>query len=272
MPPGSPWLVLLIVKIAVSAGFVLAVTAVVERLGPRLGALIAATPQLSVVTLIFFTIEQGPAFAAEAAFWTIPGMCATIPVFLGYLVATRLVPAPRMASVTAGVTLGTASFTLAAGLLGALPLTRGIVVPLAGVVCAGTSWMVRRLPHTAALRRVPVSPLVLATRAGASVLTVLAVTSLAHFLGPKWSGLVAGFPVNVLPVIALLHSRYGAEVVKPFIRIFPAGAFGICLFNLVASLALVPLGLVGTIALGYAVDIAYLAAVLRVSIVRGSRA
>src|ERR1700675_1076024 len=127
MSPGSSWIVLLIAKIVVSAGFVLGATAAVERLGPRLGALIAATPQLSVVALIFFTLEQGPAFAAESAFWTIPGMCATIPVFLGYLVAIWLVPGPRIRSVIAGVALGTLGFILTSTLLGALPLTRGTI-------------------------------------------------------------------------------------------------------------------------------------------------
>ncbi len=151
MSPGSSWIVLLIAKIVVSAGFVLGVTAAVERLGPRLGALIAATPQLSVVALIFFTLEQGPAFAAESAFWTIPGMCATIPVFLGYLVAIWLVPGPRIRSVTAGVALGTLGFILTSSLLGAIPLTRGTIFPLAAAVCAGTAWMVRRLPDTATL-------------------------------------------------------------------------------------------------------------------------
>src|SRR5688572_6821004 len=263
MPPGSSWMLFLLAKVVVSAGFVLGVTAAVERLGPRLGSLIAATPQLSVVTLIFFTLEQGPAFAAESAFWTIPGMCATIAVFLGYLVATRLVPSPRVRSVAAGVALGSIGFILTSSLLGALPLTRAAIVPLAVVVCAGTAWMVRRLPDTAALRRVRASPLILATRAAASVLTVVTVTSLAHVLGPKWSGLVAGFPVNGLPVMAILHYQYGADVVKPFIRIFPAGAFGLCLFNLVASVCLVPLGLTATLALAYAVDIAFLFAVSR---------
>src|SRR5512144_701132 len=111
-------MLLLVAKLVVSAGFVLAVTAAVERMGPRLGALIAATPQLSVVALIFFTLEQGPAFAAESAFWTIPGMCATIPVFLGYLLGTRLVPSPRGASVAAAVALGTIAFAAATSLVG----------------------------------------------------------------------------------------------------------------------------------------------------------
>ena len=48
------------------------------------------------------------------------------------------------------------------------------------------------------------------------------------------------------------------RVIKSFIKIFPAGIFGVCLFNLVAWLSLERLGLSLTIALGYAVDIAYL--------------
>ena len=89
----------------------------------------------------------------------------------------------------------------------------------------------------------------------------LVVTSAAHALGARWSGLVVGFPVNGLPVMALLHARYGPAVILPFIRMFPVGAFGICIFNLVASRTLGRIGLVATIALAYAVDVAYLAAV-----------
>ena len=255
-------LVLLIAKIVVCAGFVLGVTAAAERLGPRLGAIVSAMPQLSVVSMIFFTLEQGPAFAAESLYWTIPGMCATVPVFLGYLVATRFVPVPRAASVAVGVALGIVSFAVTAVLLAAIPLTRSTVLPLAAAVCGATAWLVRKLPDTAPLRRVPSSPLVLATRLGVSAITVITVTGLAHVLGPKWSGLIVGFPVNGLPVMAILHAQYGADVTKPFIRIFPVGAFGICLFNLVGSLVLVRLGLAPALVLAYAVDIAYLALVV----------
>jgi hypothetical protein len=38
-----------------------------------------------------------------------------------------------------------------------------------------------------------------------------------------------------------------------FIKIFPAGIFGVCLFNLVARLALERMGLASTIGLGYGV-------------------
>jgi len=263
---------LLLAKIAVSAGIVLVVTAAVERLGPRIGGLIAVTPQLAVVSLVFFTIEQGPAFAAESAVWNIPGICATIAVYLGYLAATRLVPAPRAALIATGVGLGTAGFALAVILFGLVPITLATAMPLAGLVCGGIGWLVRRLPDAAIRRPVRASAGLLAVRAGASVVTVLTVTSLAQVLGPRWSGLLVGFPVNSLPVMAILHAHYGSAVVLPFIRIFPVGAFGLCLFNLVAALCLERLGLVLTIALGYAVDIAYLLAVARLSRPRGAPA
>jgi hypothetical protein len=252
---------LLIAKIAVSAGIVLAVTAAVERLGPRLGGLIAVTPQLAVVSLVFFTIEQGPAFAAESAIWGIPGICATIAVYLGYLAATRLVPAPRAASIVTGILLGIAGFALAISFFALLPLDHRSVMPLAALVCATIGWLVRRLPDAAIRHPVRASAGMLAVRAGASVVTVLAVTSLAHLLGPRWSGLLVGFPVNSLPVMAILHAHYGSAVIQPFIRIFPVGAFGLCLFNLVAFLCVERLGLVLTLVLGYAVDLAYLSAV-----------
>ena len=112
------------------------------------------------------------------------------------------------------------------------------------MVCIRLNWL------RFALGELSISLLVI--RVAVSALTVLAVTSVAHLLGPKWSGLVVGFPVNGLPVIALLHARYGPAVIMPFIRMFPIGAFGICLFNLVASWTLERIGLPATIALARA--------------------
>ena len=107
---------------------------------------------------------------------------------------------------------------------------------MAAGACFGTTWILRRLPDTAPLQRVAASPWLYAIRAGTSVVTVLTVTGLAHLLGPKWSGLMVGYPVNSLPVMVILHSHYGRDVIRSFIKIFPAGIFGVCLFNLVAWL------------------------------------
>ncbi|PYN87987.1 MAG: hypothetical protein DMD87_11605 [Candidatus Rokuibacteriota bacterium] len=54
-------------------------------------------------------------------------------------------------------------------------------------------------------------------------------------------------------------------MIKPFIKRFPSGAFGVCLFNVVAFLCLERLGLALTVALAYAVDIAYVVLVARLT-------
>jgi hypothetical protein len=59
----------------------------------------------------------------------------------------------------------------------------------------------------------------------------------------------------------ILHWHYGSDVIKPFIKRFPSGVFGVCLFNLVAFLWLERLGLPLTVVLAYGVDIAYVALV-----------
>ena len=72
--------------------------------------------------------------------------------------------------------------------------------------------------------------------------------------------------------MAILHAHYGSAVIQPFIRIFPVGAFGLCLFNLVAFLCLERLGLALTLVFGYAVALAYLAVVAWLSRPRVARA
>jgi len=252
---------LLLAKIALSAAIVIGVTLAAERLGPRLGGLIAATPQLSVLALVFFTLEQGREFAAETAFWTIPGMCATIPVYFVYLAAADRVDGSRLGSIAVGAAAGLGAFILAIGLIGLLPLTRVTAVPFAALVCFVAARLVQRLPDTAPLVRVRASAGLLLVRAGVSAGMVIAITAVAHALGPKWSGLVAGFPVNSLPVMAILHFHYGARTIEPMVKLWPAGAFGICLFNLAAWLTLARLGIAGSLLVSYAVDLAYLVAI-----------
>ena len=77
-------------------------------------------------------------------------------------------------------------------------------------------------------------------------------------MDPKWSGLVTGYPVNTLPVIALLHFHYGLDVARAIMKVWPLGAFGICVFNLVAWLTVVRLGLTASVPLGYVADFIYL--------------
>jgi hypothetical protein len=111
-------------------------------------------------------------------------MCATLTVFLGYLVGSELVPAPRPASIAAGRASARLCFALAARLLSVTPLNRWSVIPVAAGACFAPPGYFEA-PDTAPLQRVAASPWLYAIRAGTSVVTVLTVTGLAHLLGPS---------------------------------------------------------------------------------------
>jgi hypothetical protein len=249
---------LLLAKIVVSAGLVVVVTALAERFGPRVGGIAASVPQLAVVSLIFFGLDQGLEFAAESAFWNIAGICATIPFVIGYVAGATFAYRSRVTSIAAGALTATALFALASVIIGGLTPPRLVVVPLAAALCAGTAWLFRRLPDTAPMRPVRVSPSLLAVRAGLASVSVILFTSLAHALGPKWSGVLTGYPVNTLPVIAVLHFHYGLDVARAALKVWPLGAFGICVFNLVAWMTVARLGLIASVPLGYIADFIYL--------------
>ena len=211
-----------------------------------------------MLALVFFTVEQGRAFAAETAFWTIPGMCATIPVYFVYLAVAGRAGGSRLGAIVAGALAALGVFALAITLIGLLPLTRASVVPFAALVCFVAARLVRDWPDTAPLVRVRPSLGLLMVRAGVSAGMVITITAVAQVLGPKWSGLVAGFPVNGLPVMAILHFHYGPRTIEPMAKLWPSGAFGICLFNLAAWVALPRVGLIGSLLASYAVTVAYL--------------
>src|SRR5689334_14929294 len=143
-------------------------------------------------------------------------MCATIPLYLAYLAATRRVSDERrLASIAAGVVAGVTAFVVSVGLLSVLDLPRVTVVPFAALVCFSSARLIRRLPDTASITALRTSAARLAARAAVSALVVIAITGAAETLRPRWSGLILAFPVNALPVMAILHFHYGRESIRP---------------------------------------------------------
>src|SRR5262249_51342245 len=201
--------------------------------------------------------------------WTIPGMCATIPVYFVYLAVAHRVGRSRLGAIVAGGLAGLGAFAVGITLIGLIPLTRLTAVPFAALVCFVATRLVRDWPRTAPLVRVGPSLGLLMVRAGVSAGMVITITAVAQVLGPKWSGLVAGFPVNGLPVMAILHFHYGTRTIEPMVKLWPSGAFGICLFNLAAWVALPRVGLVGSLLASYVLVLAYLLTLNWAWLVRG---
>ena len=67
MPPDLYFALTLIVKMAVTAGFVVAATVTAERAGPVIGGLVATLPIGAGPVYVFLAMDHDPHFIAQSA-------------------------------------------------------------------------------------------------------------------------------------------------------------------------------------------------------------
>jgi hypothetical protein len=117
-------------------------------------------------------------------------------------------------------------------------------LPLAFVAAVAGFFLMRALlpaarSAAAARRR---SPWDLPVRILSSVTVVLALTSLAEWLGPTRSGAFTAFPSALGILLAFTHAQQGAPSGIRFLHGFVPGMWSFALFCFVVALAIVPLG------------------------------
>ncbi len=226
---------LLALKIVVVPVLIVSVTLAGRRWGPRVGGVLASFPLVAGPVLIFFAIEQGTAFAADAARATLVSLAAVVTfsvvygwaclratwwtslalAWVGFAVAIVTLHGRVRWSVTAAVLV--ASGSLALGKL-VLPARRGT-----SAVGAPPAWDL---------------PLRMLTAVG----LVLTTTALAHRLGPAWSGALTPFPVALAILLSFLHAQQGAPATIRFLHAFFPGMFSFVAFLLVVAVSVARVG------------------------------
>jgi hypothetical protein len=96
----------------------------------------------------------------------------------------------------------------------------------------GFGVLFRRIENVNVSKRVPFSIAVLAFRGGMAAIVVIAITGAAEILGPAWSGLFAGFPITLFPLLLVMHLAYGTEPVHTIIKNFPIGLGSLIVYTL----------------------------------------
>src|SRR5215468_7457786 len=90
MSPEFTFIVLLGVRMAVAAAFVVSASFVAERAGPAIGALVATLPISAGPAYVFLALDHDAAFVAQGALTSLPINAATIFLALTYtLLAQR---------------------------------------------------------------------------------------------------------------------------------------------------------------------------------------
>ncbi len=246
---------MLSLKLVLVPALIAAVTLAGRRWGASVAGWLSAFPVVSAPILLFVALEQGPAFAAQAATATVSAVLCILAFGLPYAwVATR--HAWPLASLA-----GFACYAVAVALMAAW----APALPMAAGTAALALLLVPRLypqapPLTPAAVR-PASHADIPLRMIAAALLVLLVTHFSLRLGPQLSGIFAMFPVMAAVLAMFSHHYQGAGFTVLLLRGMVLGYWAFASFCCVLALALPRTG----IPLAFAAALATAVAVLGLS-------
>src|SRR5262252_4982687 len=87
--PDVYFLLVLVLRMAVTAGFVVSASFIAERSGPVIGALVATLPISAGPSYVFLALDHDASFIAEGALASLPINAATIFLSLTYVLLAR---------------------------------------------------------------------------------------------------------------------------------------------------------------------------------------
>jgi hypothetical protein len=203
MSPDLSFIVMLLLRMAIAAAFVVSASIITERSGPVIGALIATLPISAGPAYVFLALDHDAAFIAQGALTSLPINAVTIFLGLTYVLLAQRHSVLISCSGAVAVWLVLTSivhaihWSLAGGLLVNV-IAYGICVPI-----LERYRHVKKMPLIA--RRwydVPLRALLVAT-------LVATLTILSGWVGPAISGILALFPMVFTSMMLILHPRIG---------------------------------------------------------------
>ncbi len=242
----DPFWTVLLLRMLATAAVVVAVSLLVERSGPLVGALVATLPISAGPAYVFLAADHPPDFVAASAAASLLSVAGT-----GFFMVAYALVAPR---VPTAVALGAA---IAAWLAGALSLS---LVPwplpaafaLAFGVNAAGGWLTRH--RRGAASRAVLRPRLWhhAVRAAAVMGLVAAVTVVGHAVGARAAGLATLAPIVFTCLIPILQPRIGGPATASMVAFSLDGMMGYAFALTLLTLTAVPLGSAPALALALA--------------------
>lgn len=246
---------LFIIKTVVTIVLVLLLSLLAEYVSPKVSGIISGIPTGTAIILFFFGLEHGAEFAAKSSIFNLAGMLSLQVFIYLYLVTSKKdsIKNILLSSITAIVgyliiifLLKQITFTILTSLL--IPL---IFIPL-------FTYLFKKINNTIIKNKIKLGPNILLARAIIASIAVLAVTSIAQFVGPELAGLFSAFPTTVFPLILIIHYTYGKEHVHTIIKNIPKGQWAMVIYVLGVFFLYPMIGIyLGTI-ISYFFVIAYL--------------
>lgn len=236
-------------KLFVTPLLMWAISLASRRWGGLLGGLLSGLPITSALVMTFLCLEQGTAFALGAVPGALGGLAAVQATYTFYLFATRRLgigPAVLLAMLFYGV----AAYAFTHG--GNLYLSIAVALVLIGVLIRASG----REPRPDALARPRQRFWEIPLRMVSATSLLMVITSLANWLGPAASGMLAPIPVIAWPLVVFAHVQNGRAGMAAMVRGNAIGAVGVIAFYLVLA------GLLDAWGVAIAISLAMLCAVV----------
>jgi len=230
---------LIVGKLLTTIFIVLGLSWVAERVDTRIAGLLSGMPLGALLVLTFVGHDLGPEFAAESALYAIPSVAGTLTfASLYYLLSKRDYPLSLVITAIGSllgyfcVVFPLSHFSF--NLLSALGLG------IASIVIAGH--ILKGISDTQISAHVHLTIRHLVFRAGTAAFFVIVITGIAEAVGPRWSGLLIGFPITFLPLLLIIQLTYSKHQAHTVIRNFPLGLGGLLTYLTIATQVLPSFG------------------------------
>ena len=235
MPPDILFLLMLVLRMAITAAFVVSASFVTERSGPVIGALVATLPISAGPSYVFLAIDHDAAFIAQGALSSLPINAATIVLGLIYVLLAQRHGALLSWGAGAAVWLVLAV------------LAREVEWSLAGGLLANAVAFAICIPAMQQFRHVRMPPITrrwfdVPLRALLVAALVATVVTLSGFVGPAVSGIIALFPIVFSSMILILHPRIGGPATAAVLANSGWGLLGLGLAIAVLHVAALQFG------------------------------
>lgn len=222
---------LLAVKLVLVPCLIAAITIAGARFGPRVAGVLTGLPVVAGPIVLFIALEQGPAFAARSAVATLAGETSLAAFCVVYAAAALRTPW------WASTLLGWAAFLASTLVLDALdPSLAGAAALALAAPVAVLALTPRPLVARRAAYALPSAEIGL--RMAAGVALVVALTAVAHALGPRLAGLLTIFPIATTILAAFSHRAEGAPFAIHLLRGLAAGLYALSAFFLTLAATL----------------------------------
>lgn len=224
---------LLAFKLIFSPIVVATATWLSRKLGMKVGGWIVALPLTSGPISIFFYLQHGPGFTAQAAVGTLGGSAGTTLFCLAYALAAGRAKWP----VSLGA--GLVTFFAITALLKGLALSVWPTLIFVAVAYSAARYF---MPKAGPQVETPTAPwwdiplrMVLATS------LILLITGASNNLGPDWSGLLSPIPLLISLLTVFAHHFQGPQGAIRTLRGTLTGTFAFALFFLIVALTIASL-------------------------------